>query len=77
MKKEVLERFFSEVDGDGENGDRNIKGTRLGMSITKRLLEMMDSSLVVESIYGLGSKFSFELKQKVVDWEELGDLHLS
>ncbi|MCR4756060.1 MAG: response regulator [Lachnospiraceae bacterium] len=43
------------------------------MSITTHLLEMMDSHLKVESVYGEGSKFSFKLQQKVVKWEQLGD----
>ena len=43
------------------------------MSRVQSLLEMMGSSLNVESIYGLGSKFSFTLKQTVVKWDALGD----
>lgn len=73
IKKEDMKKLFSEFDRIEEARNRNVEGTGLGMSITKRLLEMMDSALIVESIYGLGSKFSFELKQTVVKWEELGD----
>ena len=73
IKKEDIKKLFSKFERIEEERNRNIEGTGLGMSITKRLLEMMDSSLVVESIYGLGSKFSFKLKQKVVKWEEIGD----
>ncbi|MBO6231474.1 MAG: response regulator [Ruminiclostridium sp.] len=73
IRKEDMRKLFSEFDRIDEERNRNVEGTGLGMSITKRLLEMMDSSLVAESIYGLGSKFSFELKQRVVKWEELGD----
>ena len=73
IKKEDIKKLFSKFERIEEERNRNIEGTGLGMSITKRLLEMMDSSLVVESIYGLGSKFSFHLKQRVVKWEEIGD----
>ena len=73
IKKEDMRKLFSEFDRIEEKRNRNIEGTGLGMSITQRLLEMMDSSLIVESIYGLGSKFSFSLKQTVVNWEALGD----
>lgn len=50
-----------------------MEGTGLGMNITKQLLNMMDSRLEVESVYGEGSVFSFHLKQKVVNWEPIGD----
>lgn len=73
IRKEDMRKLFSKFDRIDEERNRNVEGTGLGMSITKRLLEMMGSSLVAESIYGLGSKFYFELKQKVVRWEELGD----
>ncbi|MBQ7679013.1 MAG: response regulator [Butyrivibrio sp.] len=73
IKKADMKKLFSEFDRIEEERNRKVEGTGLGMSITKRLLEMMDSALVVESIYGLGSKFSFELEQRVVKWEELGD----
>ena len=37
----------------------------------------MDSSLHVESTYGVGSTFSFVLRQRVVKWEPLGDFTVS
>jgi signal transduction histidine kinase len=73
IKREDMKKLFSEFDRIEEERNRKVEGTGLGMSITKRLLEMMDSTLEVESVYELGSKFSFKLKQKVVKWEELGD----
>ncbi|MCR5685984.1 MAG: response regulator [Lachnospiraceae bacterium] len=73
IKQEDMKKLFSEFDRIEEERNRNVEGTGLGMSITKRLLEMMGSSLRVESTYGLGSIFSFSLKQAVVKWEALGD----
>ena len=73
IKKEDMNKLFSEFDRIEEERNRKVEGTGLGMSITKRLLEMMGSALEVESIYELGSKFSFSLKQGVVKWDELGD----
>ena len=73
IKKEDMKKLFSEFERIEEKRNRNIEGTGLGMNITKRLLEMMGSSLKAESIYELGSKFSFRLRQGVVKWEELGD----
>ncbi len=73
IKQEDMEKLFSEFDRIEVKRNRNIEGTGLGMTITKRLLGMMDSSLNVKSIYGEGSEFSFRLKQKVVSWEKLGN----
>ena len=73
IKEEDMKKLFSEFDRIEEKRNRNVEGTGLGMSITKRLLEMMGSELQVESKYGLGSKFSFSLRQTVIKWEELGD----
>ncbi|MBQ9566357.1 MAG: response regulator, partial [Synergistaceae bacterium] len=72
IKPEDLAKLFSEFERIEEKRNRSIEGTGLGMSITKRLLEMMGTSLKVESIYGEGSTFSFQLRQKVVSWEPLG-----
>ncbi len=47
--------------------NRHIEGTGLGMSIVTKLLQMMGSSLQVESEYGKGSTFSFLLRQKIGD----------
>lgn len=77
IKKEDMDKLFSEFERIEENRNRNIEGTGLGMNITLKLLEMMGSSLKVESEYGLGSRFSFSLKQKVVKWEPLGDYEAS
>ena len=77
IKPEDMKKLFAEFERIEEERNRNIEGTGLGMAITKNLLYLMKSSLKVESIYGLGSKFSFELKQKVIKWEPLGDYEAS
>lgn len=73
IKPEDMEKLFSRFERIEEKRNRSIEGTGLGMSITRGLLDMMGSSLKVESVYGKGSEFSFSLKQKVVKWEPLGD----
>lgn len=73
IKPEDLKKLFAEFERIEEKRNRNIEGTGLGMAITKNLLYLMKSSLKVESVYGLGTKCSFELKQKVVKWDPLGD----
>ncbi|MCR5626909.1 MAG: response regulator, partial [Lachnospiraceae bacterium] len=73
IKPGDLKKLFNEFERLDEKKTRNIEGTGLGMTITKNLLEMMGSQLVVESEYGKGSVFSFDLDQKVIKWEALGD----
>lgn len=77
IKKEDMDKLFSEFERIEENRNRHVEGTGLGMNITLSLLKMMGSSLKVDSTYGVGSKFYFALKQKVVKWERLGNFEAS
>jgi CheY-like chemotaxis protein len=73
IRPEDLERLFVAFERFEEKRNRNIEGTGLGMAIAQSFLNMMGSKLQVESEYGKGSVFSFDLKQEVVKWEPLGE----
>ncbi len=73
IKPEDLDRLFVAFERIEEKKNRNIEGTGLGMAITRRFLDMMGSRLEVESEYGKGSVFSFELEQRIVNPEPIGD----
>ncbi len=73
IKKEDLDKLFVAFERIEEKKNRNIEGTGLGMAIAQSFLNMMDSKLCVESEYGKGSVFSFDLKQKVVNPEPMGE----
>ena len=77
IKPEDLKLLFEKFSRIEEERNRNIEGTGLGMNITQRLLELMGSSLEVQSEYGKGSKFSFSVRQKVIRREPLGDYQSS
>ncbi len=77
IKKENIPLIFSEYERFDEERNRHIEGTGLGMPITQKLLNMMGSTLEIESEYGKGSVFGFRLKQKVVNHQPLGDYQLS
>ena len=73
IKPEELNKLFVAFERIDEKNNRNIEGTGLGMTIVQRFLDMMGSHLTVESEYGKGSVFYFELEQKVVSWDPIGD----
>lgn len=64
-----LTNAFCRVD---EKRNRNIEGAGLGLSIASQLLQQMGSQLIIDSEYGVGSIFSFELIQQIADASELG-----
>lgn len=74
IKKEDIAKLFNPYERIEEERNKNIEGTGLGMSITKKLLKLMDSRLVVESEYGKGSEFSFEMRQKVKNKTPIGKI---
>lgn len=74
IKPEDIKKLFARFERIEEDRNRNIEGTGLGMSITMQLLKLMDSELIVESEYGKGSKFSFVLRQQIINDEPIGDL---
>lgn len=67
MKPEDSSRLFSEeyLRFDSE-ATRNTEGTGLGLSITKRLVELMDGTISVQSEYGRGSVFTVTVVQRLL-----------
>ncbi|MDR2578401.1 MAG: response regulator [Chitinispirillales bacterium] len=65
-------KLFSEYQRFNVSANRATEGTGLGLSITKRLLEMMDGKIEVQSEYGKGSVFTVEIVQKSVPCEAIG-----
>ena len=55
----LFERFFR-VD---KSGSRKEGGSGLGLSIVKHILEAHKEKISVESVYGVGSEFSFTLEK--------------
>ena len=74
IKEEDISKLFARFERIEEEKNQNIEGTGLGISITMQLLKLMDSELKVESEYGKGSRFSFVLKQWIVNNEPIGNL---
>ena len=64
IQPEYLERIFDDYQQTDIHANRKIMGTGLGLSITKRLAELMDGSVTVESEYGKGSVFTVSITQR-------------
>lgn len=73
IRSEDLSKLFISFQRIEEERNRNIEGTGLGISIVQRLLAMMGSKLEVASEYGKGSEFSFNLVQKIIDKNLIGE----
>ena len=74
IKEEDLPKLYEAYQRIEEGRNRNIEGTGLGMNITLQLLNLMESKLEVSSVYGKGSKFWFDLKQKITNDSPVGNL---
>jgi signal transduction histidine kinase/DNA-binding response OmpR family regulator/HPt (histidine-containing phosphotransfer) domain-containing protein len=72
IKKEDLERLFSEYTQFETTANRRIEGTGLGLSITKGLVERIRGKISAESEYGKGSIFRVRLPQGIVDEKPIG-----
>lgn len=73
IKEEDMPKLYASFERIEEDRNRGIEGTGLGMSIVIDLLLLMNSRLQVESVYGKGSKFWFDLEQEVVNDEAIGN----
>ncbi|MBQ7583325.1 MAG: response regulator [Lachnospiraceae bacterium] len=56
-----------------EQHNRGIEGTGLGLAITRKYIELMGGCLHLNSTYGQGSEFWFEIDQGIVNPDPIGD----
>ncbi|MCR5311837.1 MAG: response regulator [Lachnospiraceae bacterium] len=77
MKEETIQNIFIPYERLEEQRNRYIEGTGLGLSITLTLLTMMGSRLEINSEYGKGSDFSFDLKLDLSGEGTVGNLDKS
>lgn len=66
MKEESLNKLFTKFERLNVEKQITIEGTGLGLAITKKLLELMNGKIIVQSVYGKGSKFTISIDQRII-----------
>ncbi|MCL2209055.1 MAG: transporter substrate-binding domain-containing protein [Treponema sp.] len=67
MTREQLSKMFEEYSRFNPDRNTTVEGTGLGLAITKRLLNLMDGDMHVESTPNVGTFFKIRLPQGIVD----------
>lgn len=71
IEKEHIPRLFERFFRVDKTGSRREGGSGLGLSIVKHIMEAHNEQVFVDSVYGIGSEFSFTLpKAEEVQEEE-------
>ena len=74
IKQEDLPKLFHSYVRVDRAANHHKEGTGLGLAISRQLVELMNGSVHVESEYGKGSLFSFELPLEIIDETPCGRL---
>lgn len=67
MSEEFVDHIFDEFSQEERGARTQYKGTGLGMAITKRYVDLMGGTILVESKKGIGSTFTVELPMEITD----------
>ena len=73
IKQENINKLFTKFERLGVEEHATIEGTGLGLAITKKLLDLMNGQIVVQSVYGKGSRFTVAIDQKISLGHKLED----
>ena len=65
IKQEDLNRLYNKFDRLDVEKNSTIEGTGLGLAITKKLVELLNGTINVESEYGEGTKFNVIIPQRI------------
>ena len=66
IKQENINKLFNKFERLDLKDNVTIEGTGLGLAITKKLVDMMHGKIVVQSVFGKGSKFTVSIDQGIV-----------
>ncbi|MBQ1171090.1 MAG: response regulator [Lachnospiraceae bacterium] len=67
MSEEFVDHIFDEFSQEEHGARTQYKGTGLGMTITKKYVDLMGGTILVESKKGVGSTFIVDLPMEITD----------
>ncbi|MBR1597325.1 MAG: response regulator [Lachnospiraceae bacterium] len=67
IKREDIAHLFESFSRLDSKKNRSVEGTGLGLPICKRLVELMDGTIEVESVYGEGTTVTIDVPQRIID----------
>ena len=67
IKKENINKLFTKFERLDIERNTTTEGTGLGLAITKKIVEMMNGKINVQSVFGKGSLFVVTIPQKIVN----------
>ncbi|MGN1371021.1 MAG: response regulator [Candidatus Coprovivens sp.] len=70
IKEESLSKLFTKFERLNVEKQLTIEGTGLGLAITKKLVDLMNGKIIVQSVYGKGSKFTVSIDQRIISVEK-------
>lgn len=73
IKDEDMDKLFRDFERLDLKENRNVEGTGLGLAITRNLVELMQGTLGVSSVYHKGSTFTVTIPQEIRAEEPVGD----
>lgn len=73
IKKSDYDKLFTKFERLDQE-QKNIQGTGLGLTITKKLVDMLGGKISFESVYQKGTTFTVVIEQEIVNKEKITDI---
>ncbi len=77
IKKDNIPYLFDAFRREDTDKNRYIEGTGLGLSIVKQLVDLLEGTVTVNSVYGKGSTFIVTIDQEIADDTIIGDFNIA
>ncbi len=74
IRQEDLGKIFEDFRQVDSKRNRSVEGTGLGLAIVKHMVELMNGTIGVESVYGQGTVVSITIPQKIVDRRSIAEV---